>query len=607
MEPLVPLLIALPLLGAALLMILQTVLPRSWADGFAIMAAGGVAVLGGVLLRETAETPLVYWLGGWEPRDGIAVGIALFVDPFSAGIATLVGLLGTASFIFAWHYFDSVGKMFHALMLVFIAAMVGFCLSGDIFTLFVFFELMSVAAYVLTGYKTEESALDGCLNFAVTNSIGAFFILYGICLLYGRTGALNLAQIGRALGDGPADGLILIAFLLIATGLFVKGALVPFHFWLADAHAVAPTPVCVLFSGIMVELGLYGFARIYWTVFDGPMTGQQAAVRTVLIIAGVVTALTGGMMCLLQRHVKRLLAFSTISHAGVLLVGLALLNPQGSAGASIYLIGHGLVKGALFLCVGLLLHRYHDVDEISLRGKGRELPMTGVIMLLAGLGLAGFPPFGTLFGKSLIEEAAQEPHYGWVSTVLFLSSALTGGAVLRAAGRIFLGWGLSAEEEASGPTEQEKPETKEARRRMHWTMVAPPAMLVAFAALIGLAPNLDEQAMAAAARFHDRSSYAGLTLEGMAPAPAPILFSSRSGSNIGTGLLSVTAAVALAMLELFRNRLPNRMDKRIRRMLKPAVLVLNGWHSGHVGDYVVWLMIGTTLLGALWLVTVQLI
>jgi multicomponent Na+:H+ antiporter subunit D len=207
----------------------------------------------------------------------------------------------------------------------------------------------------------------------------------------------------------------------------------------------------------------------------------------------------------------------------------------------------------------------------------------------------------------LIEEAAREHHYGWVPTVLFLSSALTGGAVLRAAGRIFLGWGPNAEEEASGPTEKEKPETKEVRGQIPWTMLAPPAMLVAFAALLGLAPNLGGQATAAAARFHDRSNYAALTLDDRLPTPAPILPSSRSAADVETGLFSAAAAFAVALFELFRNRLPNGMDAGIRRMLRPAVFMLEGWHSGHVGDYVVWLMLGTTMLAALWLATVQLI
>ena len=203
----------------------------------------------------------------WTPRQGIALGIALTVDPIGAGFAALSGVLVVAAVLFARPLFDDVHAHFQVLMLAFLAALCGFGLTGDLFNLFVWFELMSAAAFALCAYKIEEPAsLQGAINFAAVNTVGAFLVLTGIALLYGRTGALNLAQIGRALPT--ADGLVIVAFVLIACGFLIKGAMVPFHFWLADAHAVAPTPVCVLFSGVMVEAGLYAVARVYGTVFE---------------------------------------------------------------------------------------------------------------------------------------------------------------------------------------------------------------------------------------------------------------------------------------------------------------------------------------------------
>src|SRR4029079_6821014 len=125
--------------------------------------------------------------------------------------------------------------------------------------------------------------LQGAINFAVTNTLGAYCVLIGIGLFYGRTGALNLAQIGQALAGHKPDGLVVVAFALVACGFLVKGAIVPFHFWLADAHAVAPTPVCVLFSRVMVELGLYGVARVYWTAFEGVPGSHAGGLKALLV------------------------------------------------------------------------------------------------------------------------------------------------------------------------------------------------------------------------------------------------------------------------------------------------------------------------------------
>src|SRR5205807_2995096 len=144
--------------------------------------------MGVLLVLHSADHDLVYWFGGWRPRHGIAVGIAFTVDPFGAALAALAGALMTAALVFSYSYFEEVGHLYYTLMLVFLGGLVGFALTGDLFNLFVFFELMSVAAYALTGYRIEQaSAVQGALNFAITNTIGAFLVLLGIALLYGRT------------------------------------------------------------------------------------------------------------------------------------------------------------------------------------------------------------------------------------------------------------------------------------------------------------------------------------------------------------------------------------------------------------------------------------
>ncbi|WP_063797984.1 proton-conducting transporter membrane subunit, partial [Streptomyces sp. 150FB] len=444
MSQLLPLVVAMPLLGAAILVAMGRHVPRLAAETMGCVGASATATLALYLfLASSSSSPLIEWVGGWKPRNGHSVGIVLVGDRLSLGLAVLVSLLVVAVLVYAWRYFDEPPRRqagsFPALVLLFQAGMCGFVLTGDLFNAFVFFELMSVVAYALTGYRVEEArAVQGALTFGVINSLGAYVTLTGIVLLYARAGELGMRQIGAALDrKGGPDAVVLTAFVLVLTGFLVKAAAVPFHFWLPDAHAVAPTPVCMLLSGVMVELGVYGVGRVYWTVFAGPGGVAAADARRALVTLGVISAVIGAVMCWQQRHIKRLLAYSTVAHTGLFLIGLGLLTPDSTEGIALYVLGHAGVKAALFACAGILLDHYGSVDEHELYGRAGQLPLVGGLFMVGGLALAGLPPFGTGLGKALTEEAAGAP-----LTALFVAvSAVTGGAVLRVAARVFRGWG----------------------------------------------------------------------------------------------------------------------------------------------------------------------
>jgi multicomponent Na+:H+ antiporter subunit D len=514
---LAPLAVVVGALTAAALIAGGQRVPRPLGDLVALLAALATAVLCALLLGHVWQRLGVYWLGGWHPRaGGVVLGIDLAVDPLGAGAATFAAVLFSAALVYSLRYLDEVTPLYQALMVVFLAGMVGFCLTGDLFDLFVFFELMSVPAYALTGYKVEEQGpIQGALGFAVTNSAGSFLTLSGIALIYGRTGALNLAQAGAALGGHAADGLVVAALALTVTGFLVKAAAVPFHFWLADAHAVAPAPVCVLFSGIMVQLGLYGVARVYWTVFAGVPGLHAGGVTAVLLGLGTLTALVGAAMTLLEDHLKRLLAFSTVSHTGLFLIALATFDAHGLAGAALFVLAHGLTKGALFMLVGIVGHRLGSVSQRDVHGRGRPLVATGVLFAFGGLMLASLPPFGPFLGKALSEEAATEAGYGWVPWLMMITSALAGGAILRAAARVFLGLGTPAGPE-SEEAEAEEPETSGPYDRTPAVLLAPAAVLLAAAACLPFVPDLKLAFDRAATRFTAHSAYLADVLGGHA-------------------------------------------------------------------------------------------
>jgi multicomponent Na+:H+ antiporter subunit D len=645
--------VALPLLVAAALVGLAPVCPRPVADAAAVVTAAIVTLLALALLARSLDGPVVYWFGGWTPRDGIALGVAFTVDPVGAALATLAGVLATAALTFSWRIFEAVRTLHHGLMLVFLAGIVGFCLSGDLFNMFVFYELFSVAAYALAGYQsTNPGSVRGALNFAITNSVGAILVLGGIALLYGRTGALNLAQLGQALARGPADRLVVAAFLLLMVGFFVKAAVVPFHFWLADAYALAPTVVGVLFAGVVSELGLYAVARVYWTVFSGPLAGVEG-LRWVLLGGAVATALVGGVMCLLQHHLARMLAYATVSHVGLTLAGFALLGPAGVGGAVLYLLADGLVKGALFIAVGIVDHHLHDVDERRLRGRGRHMPWAAGLMVAGALGLAGVPPFGTFLGKALMEEAALEAGAPWPIGLFVVVAALTSAALLRATGRIFLGLGASGRgglwttppsRSAAGlPSRSGAPPPgigvearrsgapppggrgssappggrgageagaeaghRDHHRHAHPTQLAPAILLLAAAVAVGLAPGVTGVALDAAGHFTDRAGYAAAVLQGAAePRPTAAHPPPHLGAPAFWAVLSALLGLGLALAALAPERVPGRLRGGVARIWGPVAAGLRQLHDGGIGDSVTWLVVGMAVFGTLLAVVVR--
>src|SRR5579885_1309901 len=204
--------VALPLVAAALLLLVGRLLPWRLPDLVATLAALTVLVIDGAMVLGSAPAPLVYWFGNWPPRGDLVLGIGFVVGQADAAVAALIALLFAASFVFAWGYFEDIRAFFHVLMLLFLAAMQGFCLTHDLFNLFVWFEVMSVTAFALTAYQLEADPLEGALNFTVTNTIGSFLILGGIALVYSLASVLDFGALARALARHGGDPVAVAAF-----------------------------------------------------------------------------------------------------------------------------------------------------------------------------------------------------------------------------------------------------------------------------------------------------------------------------------------------------------------------------------------------------------
>jgi multicomponent Na+:H+ antiporter subunit D len=606
-DVLLPLAVAMPLLGAVAVFLLGRLAPRVVLDAAtALVALATVADLF-ALWALVGSGHATSWLGGWRMRNGHSVGIVLVGDRLGVGLAALVAVLVLAVVAYAWRYFDEPPRgqigAFPALLLLFEAGMCGFALTGDLFNAFVFFELMGVAAYALTGFRIEDPRpLQGALTFAVVNSFAAYATLLGIGMLYARTGELGFAQIGARLSTRPTDALIVVAFALVMVSMLVKAAIVPFHFWLPDAHAVAPTPVCMLLSGVMVELGGYGVARVYWTVFAGPGGVPRPTFQHLMVAAGALTALVGCVMCWQQRHLKRLLAFSTISHSGLFLLGLGLLLPQATAGTALYIAGHACAKAAPFGLTGVLLDRHGSVDEHSLHGRGRHAPVVGVLFALSGLALAGMPPFGLGLGKAVAEHAAGA-YAPWLPALFVLVGAVTGGAVLRATLRVFAGAGprpRQRENQVEITGDAEEPEVRSPTRTVPWTMTAVPGLLLGCCLLLGVLPAVGRAAGVAAGAFTDRTGYLAAVFAVGAPPAGPSPTVDWTLSGVLLGLLGTALAVALGCAAVWGPAAADRATALARRCAAAtsrwAVQPVRRLHSGHLGDYLAWLMVGLAVL-----------
>jgi multicomponent Na+:H+ antiporter subunit D len=585
---LAPLPVAVPLAVAALLLVLRRLLPRQAATGIALASALTVIGMCLALAHGAHGGTVVHWFGGWTPRQGVAVGVSFVIDPLGAGAAAFSGLVVAVAVLAVPGSIDEGDGLVHALLMVLLAAMAGFCLTGDLFNLFVFFELMAVTAFGLAAYQADRrQALAGALNFAVTNTIGAFLLLIGIALLYGRTGALNLAQIGRALSAANRpDHLVVLAFALIAVGFLIKAAIVPFHFWLIQTASSAPLPLTLVLAGALDLLGLYALARVYWTVFAAPLGGAGEAVRGLLVGLGATTALIGAVLALAPLSPRTVLAFVMVSHAGILLLGIGCLAATGLAGAAVYAVGDGTAKAALFLVVastGEDAAPATDGREAAGRWTasrwraGRAAP--ALLLACGGLAIAGLPLFGTGVGKVMIESGLARSGYAWLTPVVVAASALTGAAVLRLAFR--------------------RPERREEDVPVGETRSLGLVMAGALLALsVSAAFVMDRWATAGAGRFVASRAYQAVVLDGRAqrlipPVGAVHLDSTGIGLDLGAAALAVALAVSWHRL---RTWLAGRSWRASGASALAAVLRV---HSASIGDSAAWVTLGTAGVGLL--------
>jgi proton-translocating NADH-quinone oxidoreductase chain N len=332
-------------------------------------------------------------------------GALIEADAASLFMAALISGLGLAVSLYSISYMDHDTGLpkYYSLLQLLITGMIGVVFAGDLFTLFVFFEMMSIAAYVLVSFRKKEwEPVEAGMKYIFMGAVGSTTVLYAISFLYGMAGTLNIAALASRMPSiiatpGVASIAIIIVVLLVA-GFGVKTAVVPFHTWLIDAHPAAPSGISAMLSGVVIETAAFALFRILFVVFPLTIFDWSPVIGFVAIITMIVASISA----LLQTDLKRLLAYSSILNMGFIFIGFGIAN-SAAVGASFFqILNHAIAKGLLFLCAGAFLHAAGTRDLGQLSGIGKKMPLTALAFGIGAFAIAGVPPLNGFYSKILL-------------------------------------------------------------------------------------------------------------------------------------------------------------------------------------------------------------
>lgn len=366
------------------------------------------------LLRQHGIVTLQ--IGNWPAP----YGITLAADLFSGVMLSLATIVGLAVLVYAvgWFGKGEEALFFYPLYHILLMGVNGSFLTGDVFNLYVFFEVMLTSSFGLLALGGQRAQIEGAIKYVAISQISSALFLLGAGLLYGIAGTLNMAELAQRLAAPQAAPYASIVSLLFLVAFGIKAAIFPLFFWLPASYHTAKTPVSAIFGGLLAEVGVYALYRFYTLLFPAQWLAQR---ELLLGIAGL-TMVVGVLGALAQNDVKRLLSFDIISQVGYLIAGLALATPLALAGAIYFMIHIVLVKTSLFLVAGLMEQEAGTVDLRRLGGLLRRRPGLAGLFLVPALSLAGLPPLSGFFAKlSLVLAGIERQQFGLVAAALGVS------------------------------------------------------------------------------------------------------------------------------------------------------------------------------------------
>lgn len=417
-NPLVLVPIFAPLAGAMLCVLAARYLRVQHAIGMTASALAWAASLL-ILVANWQGGLQIYRLGGYEPPYGIVLAPDMLSALFEV-MATTV-MLGGALYILGCKDKCMSYPTFMPLYLCMAAGLNGAFYTGDIFTLFVFQELMIMSSVVLVAISDNKLGVEAAIKYLLISAMGSLFLLMGIAAIYATFGTLTLADIARLLEGGERPLLAQAAAVVLMCAFLLKSAVFPFHFWQPDFHTTAPTPISAILSSVVVKVGVYGLIRLTTLLF----IAEAPLVRTLLLLLGIIGVFFGGLAALRTYDAKRMLAYSTFGQIGFILLGIGWGTPLALAGAIVYAFNHAFIKSALLLMTGAVASRLSPKSAklAEIGGAGKQMGGVSLLYFLGGLALTGVPPLNGFISKLTIVQGAVEAQ-SWLVLGLAVSAGL---------------------------------------------------------------------------------------------------------------------------------------------------------------------------------------
>ncbi len=420
--------------------------------------------------------PISYHLGGYAPP----LGIEFAVDLLNAFVLAVVLPIMLLAVVFAG---PTVGRevpaekavSFYVLLLLLATGICGMTLTGDIFNLYVFLEITSLAAYALIAAGREQRSLVASYRYMIMGSLSAGFILLGTAHLYVATGTLNMADLASRLATLYDSTLVHTAFAFFLVGLTIKTALFPLHLWLPGAYAYAPSPVSIVISTAVAKVSAYATLRVLFSVFTTAFIVEYFPITDVLLWLAAIAIIAGSVVAIAQTDVKKMLAYSSVSQMGYIMFGIGVADPVAMAGAVFQILGHAVAKGALFASVGSVIALGGPRDVRGLAGLAARMPVTAAVFAVGAASMIGIPGTAGFVSKFLLALGAVESGRWVFAGVILASSLLTAVYFWRVI-------------EVSYFADEADPRLP--AKEAPLSMIVPAALLAAACVLFGIAPDI---------------------------------------------------------------------------------------------------------------------